>query len=582
MKLVSLMKSNNGFMNSRSRKPLSLRRKVSRNVAGLSPAVHETESKQDILKKFEDDDMEDDIFGVQMTSVDDMVDDFKTIQIPETELSTLKLPFKKSIKFQDQIDHHLNLKPNHRSSLKKAEGLQIYISPTDTISTSSPKSSSVSRQFNHRKTLSDYSENDTDATSEVVEEDFEDIDMIFGKEESGLYKKMNERLTNKKRDLEYGAELEEIELKRKWENSHHQKDETGTLKLKDFKNYNQREKDIELLGQLNRENTIDYDYVKDDYENFEEGFEDFDSNRFKVAKHFEAPRSLNMKNSMPNFVSLRSSQGEKAQGSEQLKKFKSVIELNSGDKANSGAHPVFNDNNKIIRKLDRIPSFYSKEIKDKKERLLSKYREQAYAKKEQETNTLRRYLQPKRKKKVGLIQNLNYHPIEYKNIKMKYNPISKQWEGNEIDLMKFESLQKPALITMNDLNDNDKIKKTASMIYDKENLRWINLEEDYDDVFDNIPDLNDEHLNHSPVRGISTYTQRTTSSASTLTSEGNIENEISLSQKNVDKFLKEESRFKRKTEHWFNKGETYILSDREPVRNDYFWEIRKLVIDTDG
>ncbi|CCE88727.1 Piso0_001505 [Millerozyma farinosa CBS 7064] len=498
---------------------------------------------------------------------------------------------------------------NLQAWLKK-KGLGAYdddlkVSPA-TISTSSPKRS---------KSLSEYSEdtNDTDITSQFNEEDFEGIDDIFGNEESGIYssggsgnanggnKNVNrakERLQMNKKKLSERAEMEEKELYQKFRNPNHE--EVQTLKLKDFHNLEREQVDIDALD---NDRTVNYEYTKDDFENFEDGFDlgspiKFDAGKLKQFTGKQRKGEILPKKSMPTFTS---------QNRERLlssKKFRSSIDFNVNEARNQ-EHPVFNNNNRIIRKLDRIPSFYVKEnekisrtdalnedMEAKKQQLLSKYME--ITEKQNKLNKRKSKVfdaQPKAKnKKVGLIRYLNEEPITVLNNKhMKYNPKSKNWEGNDIDLVKFETLpaSKPSLIPYEDFNTNTQgVKIQGNMVYDPDSLKWVNLNrEEEEDIFQDVPDLQTDkrYLSTGPGklgnRGASTFTQRTESTSSSHSDSTSV-NEFYLPSKLIDRFHKEEMKYHRKLSYWFQKNETYDLLNDYHNKN-YYWEIRKMVIDNE-
>ncbi|CCE79443.1 Piso0_001505 [Millerozyma farinosa CBS 7064] len=498
---------------------------------------------------------------------------------------------------------------NLQAWLKK-KGLGAYdddlkISPA-TISTSSPKRS---------KSLSEYSEdtNDTDITSQFNEEDFEGIDDIFGNEESGIYssggsgnanggnKNVNrakERLQTNKNKLRERAEMEEKELYQKFRNPNHE--EVQTLKLKDFHNLEREQVDIDALD---NDRTVNYEYTKDDFENFEDGFDlgspiKFDAGKLKQFTGKQRKGEILPKKSMPTFTS---------QNRDRLlnsKKFRSSIDFNVNE-ARDQEHPVFNNNNKIIKKLDRIPSFYVKEnekisrtdalnedMEAKKSQLLSKYME--ITEKQNKLNKRKSKVfdsQPKAKnKKVGLIRYLNEEPITVLNNKhMKYNPKSKNWEGNDIDLVKFETMpaSKPSFIPYENFNTNTQgVKIQGNMVYDPESLKWVNLNrEDEEDIFQDVPDLQTDkrYLSAGPNklgnRGASTFTQRTESTSSSHSDSTSV-NEFYLPSKLIDRFHKEEVKYHRKLGYWFQKNETYDLSS-DHHNKSYYWEIRKMVIDNE-
>lgn len=195
-------------------------------------------------------------------------------------------------------------------------------------------------------------------------------------------------------------------------------------------------------------------------------------------------------------------------------------------------------------------------------------------------------------KRIGLVRYLNDNPIPqpYNNSKMKYNPVNKKWEGNDIELVKFENLNmpKPLLISFNDFKNNMKDKKIqGNMVYDPEQLKWINLNKDEDNVFQDLSDLPElqidkRSVSNSPIknigRGASAFTQRTRSTNSNVSSN-TTNNEFEIPPKLIEKFHKEEIKLLKKVNYWFQQ-QNYDVIDSD-FNHNYFWEIRKMVIDNE-
>lgn len=489
-----------------------------------------------------------------------------------------------------------------------------------TLSTTSPQ---------RRKSLSDYGEDtDTDITSEMDEDDFEEIDDIFGKEESGIYSsggkvsnfgnfsKASQALTKKKQQLQQEAELEEEEMVERYRRLGHQGEPT-TLKLKDLKNA-QRAPNSQLdQDALENERTVNYEYTKDDFESFEDGFDLNIPIKFEAEKlkQFQSSRAntgrLQHKMSMPNFPnSLKASKPTK---------FKSTMDLAA---ILDSQHPVFNNSNKIIRKLDRMPSFHNNKERAKshtpnddelnhnmelrKKQLLEKYMEITEQQKNLKTSPKKSRRPQVREKQstrkgVGLVKYLNEKsavPATSSNGKMKFDTASKRWEGNEHDLMRFEENEtiqpkkQPSLITVLDFQPH-KEKLKGNMMYDAENLRWVNLDkvEEEDLIFDDLPDLVPNDVpQYKPSgsklaladRGVSTFTHRTTltaSSSSSALGRTTPGDEFQLLAKLMSRFEKEEVKIKKKTHHWFGTNEHYKIDRPRAFNGEYFWEIRKMVVD---
>lgn len=465
-----------------------------------------------------------------------------------------------------------------------------------------------------RRSLSNYSEStDTDIT-EMNEEDFEDIDDIFGKEESGIYSSGGRRqhaanvsrasqiLTEKKLQLRRQAELEDEELFAKYQNRHG--DEVHTLRLKDLTRYQQNAKEDE------NEPTLNYEYTRDDNESFEEGFDANIPLRLEATKlkQFQSQPNiarLTLKASMPVFPNSLNTAPTK---------FRSTMDL-AGQL--NDEHPFFNNSNKLIRKLDRMPSFQQPktvrkmstedqlnyDMERKKNQLLEKYME--ITEKQKQLNTSPRKPRKKQlarhsKKGVGLVKYLNDRtgaPAIDGNDKMRYNAAVKRWEGNDHDLLRFEEqvdtirAKKPSLITRKDFSSHPE-KISGNMKYDAENMRWINLnkveEEDFN-VFDELSDLEHDDIpqyqSAKPPgeRGVSTFTQRTVLTVSSDQSSGRSSagEEFQLSSRLASRFEREEQKIKKKTHHWFGPHEQYHL-EKKTFDSEYFWEIRKMVMDNSG
>lgn len=602
------------------------RQRVSRKPskqAGLAPSPvpptkHKTRSspKADFLSRFQDkNDHRDNLLLEEIELDDSLDDDFKTLKISDVDkwrhgirnvtISGLKPnlnqykendddfnefedhfedDFEDNFEdnFEDDFagDTHSNQNNKIRAQTRTKEG----ISPA-TRSTSSPI---------RRVSLSEYSEhtNETDLTSELNGDDFENVDDIFGDEESGIYTsggglkndiKAKQRLIKQQQQRQAEAQKEEEELAKQWR----QREEVQTLRIKDLNPVNLD------TDALENERTINYEYTRDDFEDIEEGFELESAVKFE-PQSFKRASKLNSKISMPD---VRPSAHVA-----QSKKFKSTMDLNYELRPSA----TFNSSNRVISKLDRIPSFYSRprqeplpttieeqnkaqidDIEMKKQQLLSKYME--FTAKQNKLSSKKSKIQRTerpRNSKLGLVRNLNEVPLATGNDKMKYNPVKKKWEGNNIDLVKFDKirqkLSRPLLITAKEFKSNNKDKKIhGTMIYDADQMKWINLE-DEEDVFGEVSDLVTTDLRD---RGVSTFTQRTISTNSAAlvpssTQESTQLEEFFIPSKQIEKFRKEEIKIRRKTTHWFNTNETY-KPHKSSRHEDFRWEIRKMVMETD-
>ncbi|CAK7902687.1 hypothetical protein CAAN1_16S03048 [[Candida] anglica] len=675
-------------------------------------------SKQELLARFQDNDIDEDILQDDVEANDSVTmklnhprntkksndfndefygveDNFKTITVNGDDLATLRAslqpPKMKSFENETPVSEsklnnqsvQFNLKntttPTLRPKLELNEREESFfdgfedLSP-GTLSTSSPKT-------RRSKTLSEYSEDnnltsDTDVTSEFNDADNQDIDNIFGVEESGVYSsggfgpkpsKANTLLELKKKELELNAEREEEELlKRTKEFGNmkiHEDEKINTLRLKDFTAAKSGKLNPLDMDALENERTINYEYTRDDFEDFEDGFELNSPIRIpKGATHAEG--RINSKLSMPQF--------EATQPKSSMKKYRSMIDVNTPREESE--HPFFNNkNNDIIRKLNRIPSFYSSsqlrkpdrnedldsieelkvndetysaksdlEMERKKVILLEKYMEITNTQLKNKRKTRKHVPTKTGPTKLGLVRCLNEggessipsHLLQNNNKNMKYNSVKQQWEGNYIDLHKFESIKslkttKPHLISHKDYRKDGSeqqagTKIVGSMKYDPDAMKWINVNEDEEDIFDDVPDLPHDlghqrrmnlpnsrsasksnlklssmikrqpsKLNHRGVSTTSAFTQRTTStsteSSSDTLDEGETQYshdhfpEFTLDDKTIDRFYKEEAKWFKKTRHWFGDGEGYDLrTDHRQYNKDYFWEIRNMVTDDEN
>ncbi|CAK9438725.1 uncharacterized protein LODBEIA_P29490 [Lodderomyces beijingensis] len=585
-------------------------------------------SKADLLEQFADS-QEDEIFG------DLEYVDFKS-RSPATKAKTVRRAddVTETLKVNE-----LNLNSNNSPSFQ--------LTPRSGAESPSKSTKSSGRRVT-RDALSEYSEeNDTDITSEFSQDDFEGWDDCFSKDQSGsIYQQMNQRLIARKIAEQKEAEREQQELiqMNQMRNNHRllfKESPNQTLVLKDPSRLLTNE-NLSLLDQLENERTINYEYTRDDVEQFEDGFDDdfeqsihkFQAQR-KVGK-LQAPgqRSqssyeigqLQNKQSMPSLPRANHAA---------MKKYRSTLDFHgrqSMDSSQALGPPQFNYNNRVINRLDRIPSFYNKPPVDFENRnqILYRFKESKAPSHHKHPNTQSKRMGHVRYLNNGGSPNADIPVQQHKS--MRFNKQKSVWEGNEVDLLRFE--KRPSLITHKDIQPRVNPsgsgsgtekgsasgsglsrRKQGNMLYDEEKLKWINLEEEAEEelIFDDIPDLDEgiatirqsnlpqpvsprrrvpvEHqdldfLLQSPVsrRGLSQFTQRTTSTA-TVATEGTQgtqgtqkasscgaqgeRSEFKVSSKLVDKFVKEEQKIDRKISHWF--------IGNSDVKRDYYWEIRRMV-----
>lgn len=499
----------------------------------------------------------------------------------------------------------------------------------------------VSLSPTRRKSHSDYEDEDTDIT-EMNDEDFEGIDDIFGKEESGILSssansytmpnisRANVTLSQRKQDLQRAAEAEDREMRLRYQQRYASNAKTLT------KNDDVQTAIYTKKPALN----MNAQYIDD--EPFEEGLDGFSSelltshNLRQLGEERRVP-SLDHKVSLPSLQRPFAAVGPSGP-----KKFKSTMDLASTirNNPNDDEHPEFNGNNRLIKKLDRMPSFHFsnkgtgserrppqesltegqqreirlQDMEKRKAELLEKYRELTEKQAALRMSPTKPSGRPKTtktrsRKSLGLVKNLNNKlpdPFGYSksNQGMKFNAATRTWEGNEYDLLRFEEdpqetirLRKPSLITSREFV-TQKHPRHGNMVYDAENLRWINLntvDEETENDLNELPDLVPNDIPQYVLprstskrglgeRGVSQFTQRTVLTASSGNSAKNVSvgDEFFISEKLAARFEKEEAKIKRKVKEWFNPHEKYNIKSRETFNHEYFWEIRKMVMDTHG
>ncbi|RLV91254.1 Mitotic check point protein BFA1 [Spathaspora sp. JA1] len=581
----------------------------------ISPSNQQHLRKSELLTRFADTDNDDEIFG-----------DIEGIdfghQLPQLNSSRSKT---------ERINRH-----DERVDTIKLEQLVIEDSPVNKTTPSpsynigdkgdskprsknSPSSSGgdggsgeiAGRRRVMRECLSEYSEDmDTDVTSEFTDNDFQGLDDIFQGDNT-----MKQRLNAQKILHEKQAEREQDELRMMYtikrdKISDFDNDPNQTLKLKDFSMYQQENnkltnENLNLLDMIESENTVNYEYTRDDFGKFEEGFDvNFEKNIHRQAKQIKPP--IRTKHSMPVLRGNSMNSVKKFKSTMDFGTLKDIKEGEDTDDEEEAELPEFNFNNNVIRKLDRIPSFYNNNSSAAKTQLLNKYKEQS----DKHKHKIKHHSS---KSKLGTVKYLNNNSIIsdplYPTPKktMKFNPTLNRWEGNEIDLMRFESVTKPTLITYQELQSPKKVNRPPNMVYDQENLRWVNMNHDDESVFHDIPDLIEMKpykLNSppglkpsiqerqspqriSPInRGTSQFTQRTISSATTI-SKTKVEpeeqvqeqwrQEFHLSDKLIEKFQKEDIKIEKKVKRWFTNSDF----GEDEFNRDYYWEIRKMVMENE-
>lgn len=208
------------------------------------------------------------------------------------------------------------------------------------------------------------------------------------------------------------------------------------------------------------------------------------------------------------------------------------------------------------------------------------------------------------RRRMGLIRQLGKGPaVSITSNGMKFDPIRNVWEGNDIELKKFDSLNSkgPGLIK----GVTKGAQRVGNMEFDPEEMKWKSISEDRDDdPFAELEDLPEESAASTPsLRGhhhsystdfgqlgqaMSTvntikgnhdrrvYSMKTqpvsnmTASAS-LQFDGRLTGqEFVVTPRFVEKLQHEEIRWDRKTKAWYAPG--------EEIDRKYLWEIRNMVM----
>lgn len=225
--------------------------------------------------------------------------------------------------------------------------------------------------------------------------------------------------------------------------------------------------------------------------------------------------------------------------------------------------------------LDSVNTLTSKDKQSLKKLLnLANYMEVSSPKKS--------YKKPKLIKQLKTPKSEKIYHNKLNNSKMRYNPETLRWEGNEMDLSRFDSikLNKPKLISKNTAKPpKDKRHIVGNMLFDPEKLCWVSMEAE-DDPFQDIESLGEVRKVSKPLRTrpsskfargpstTSTIMTATTTSSYGETQEA--EEEFDLSADKVEKWYHEDAKWMRKVKNWFPYAE-------EPVDYSFMYEIRRMV-----
>ncbi|KTW28108.1 hypothetical protein T552_01969 [Pneumocystis carinii B80] len=180
-------------------------------------------------------------------------------------------------------------------------------------------------------------------------------------------------------------------------------------------------------------------------------------------------------------------------------------------------------------------------------------------------------LKKKTKQMPTLIRNLNSSPIPKVVGQMKYNPQTRNWEGNEIELQKFDlyyTSPRPALISH--ISDKKDVQIVGDMMFDPQKMCWIKINpslEDENDPFEGIKDL----ANNDPYAFFESGNNSNSLSNSNYLDTQNfvVGEEFDVGPGFVRKQREEEENWKKNIQGWIKQG--------FPNRN-HLREIRKIVI----
>ncbi|QSL66195.1 hypothetical protein MERGE_000570 [Pneumocystis wakefieldiae] len=177
----------------------------------------------------------------------------------------------------------------------------------------------------------------------------------------------------------------------------------------------------------------------------------------------------------------------------------------------------------------------------------------------------------KKTKMPTLIRNLNSSPIPKVVGQMKYNPQARIWEGNEVELQKFDlyyTSPRPALISH--ISDKKDMQIVGDMMFDPQKMCWIRINpstEDENDPFEGIKDLanNDSHLFFESCNNPSGLSNSNYKDTQNFV----VGEEFDVGPGFIRKQREEEENWKRNIQGWIKQG----LPNRNHLR-----EIRKIVI----
>ncbi|ANB11920.1 Bfa1p [Sugiyamaella lignohabitans] len=173
----------------------------------------------------------------------------------------------------------------------------------------------------------------------------------------------------------------------------------------------------------------------------------------------------------------------------------------------------------------------------------------------------------------GLIRHLGVPIASEESNGMHFNPTKLVWEGNDIELKKFESVnpKTPGLIAF---ISNKGQQVVGDMVFDPDRLCWINIKDDHSDPFEGLDDLEvsssigGKHHNNAAVASAAVTAAEKL--ASSIGGDFAVGNEFNLSAKFIEKMKHEDDRWARKTKGWF--------SPNEQIDREFLKEIRSMVM----
>lgn len=170
----------------------------------------------------------------------------------------------------------------------------------------------------------------------------------------------------------------------------------------------------------------------------------------------------------------------------------------------------------------------------------------------------------------GLIQNLGHHAMPQIQGEMHFNPKKLIWEGNDIELKKFDSVT-PKTRGLISFISNKGVEVSGDMVFDPQRRCWISMvEEDGNDPFEGIDDLEVSVSSSSTRTSGGASASARSGSSNSAAGEFVVGDEFRLSNEFLKVLQEEDERWQRKTKGWF--------PPNEPFDREYLYEIRNMVV----